>query len=108
MEPSEQPDPAGKSGFFASLVYRDYRRLWIATACGQASHWALVVLRAALVYELTRSNAWVGFVTMAAHLPSLVVTPWDQSAPGLSGHQSPGDRMAYFVAGGLERHRPRH
>lgn len=76
MESSEQPDPASKSGFFASLVYRDYRRLWIATACGQASHWALVVLRAALVYELTHSNAWVGFVTMAAHLPSLVVTPF--------------------------------
>jgi MFS family permease len=33
------------------------------------------VLRAALVYGLTRSNAWVGFVTMAAQLPSLVVTP---------------------------------
>ena len=33
------------------------------------------MLRAALVYEVTRSNAWVGFVTMAAQLPSLVVTP---------------------------------
>jgi MFS family permease len=63
-------------GLFASLVYRDYRRLWGATACSQAAHWALVVLRGALVYELTHSNAWVGFVTMAAHLPSLVVTPF--------------------------------
>jgi MFS family permease len=36
----------------------------------------LVVLRAALVYEVTGSNAWVGFVTSAAHLPSLVVTPF--------------------------------
>ena len=60
---------------FASLVYRDYRCLWGATACSQAAHWALIVLRGALVYELTTSNAWVGFVTMAAHLPSLVVTP---------------------------------
>jgi MFS family permease len=76
MEPSEQPEPSSQSGFFASLVYHDYRRLWIATACAQAAHWALVVLRAALVYELTHSNAWVGFVTMAAHLPSLVVTPF--------------------------------
>jgi MFS family permease len=56
-------------------VYQDYRRLWGATACSQAATWALIVLRGALVYELTTSNTWVGFVTMAAHLPSLVVTP---------------------------------
>src|SRR5262245_20212747 len=61
---------------FSSLVYRDYRYLWGATACSQAAHWALIVLRGALVYELMQSNAWVGFVTMAAHLPSLVVTPF--------------------------------
>src|SRR5919202_3508825 len=68
-------DPTDTPGFFASLGSPDYCLLWGATACGQAAAWALVVLRAALVYELTRSNAWVGFVTMAAHLPSLVVTP---------------------------------
>jgi MFS family permease len=75
----EQPGQRGflqGSSFFASLVYQDYRRLWIATACGQSALWALVVLRGALVYELTNSNAWVGFVTMAAHLPSLIVTPF--------------------------------
>jgi MFS family permease len=76
MQRPEQRPPIQTSGFFASLVYQDYRRLWIATACGQAALWALVVLRGALVYELTHSNAWVGFVTMAAHLPSLVVTPF--------------------------------
>jgi MFS family permease len=69
-------DPTATPGFFASLGYSDYCLLWGATACGQAAAWALVVLRAALVYELTRSNAWVGFVTMAAQLPSLVVTPF--------------------------------
>jgi MFS family permease len=75
MEDIEAQEPASASGFFSSLVYPDYRRLWIATACGQAALWALVVLRGALVYDLTQSNAWVGLVTMAAHLPSLVVTP---------------------------------
>ena len=69
-------DPPDTLGVFASLGYPDYCLLWGATACGQAAAWALVVLRAALVYELTRSNAWVGFVTMAAQLPSLVVTPF--------------------------------
>jgi MFS family permease len=69
-------DPTDQPGFFASLGHPDYCLLWGATACGQAAAWALVVLRAALVYELTRSNAWVGLVTMAAQLPSLVVTPF--------------------------------
>jgi MFS family permease len=76
MEQLEQSEPLKTSGFFSSLGYRDYRCLWVATACSQAALWALIVLRGALVYELTQSNAWVGLVTMAAHLPSLVVTPF--------------------------------
>ena len=76
MRRATPQDAMDKPGFFASLVYPDYCLLWGATGCGQAAAWALVVLRAALVYELTRSNAWVGFVTMAAQLPSLVVTPF--------------------------------
>jgi hypothetical protein len=69
-------EAAGTSALFASLGSPDYRHLWGATACSQAAVWALVVLRAALVYELPQSNAWVGLVTMPAHLPSLVVTPF--------------------------------
>ncbi len=61
---------------FASLAHADYRRLWLATGCAQSAAWALIILRGALVYNLTQSNAWVGFVTMAAQLPSLVVTPF--------------------------------
>jgi len=76
IEPLEQQHTMTKLGFFTSLVYPDYRRLWIATGCAQSASWALILLRGALVYNLTQSNAWVGFVTMAAHLPSLVVTPF--------------------------------
>src|SRR5467141_4171542 len=76
IEPLKHQDTTDKLGFFTSLVYPDYRRLWIATGCAQSASWALIILRAALVYNLTQSNAWVGFVTMAAHLPSLVVTPF--------------------------------
>ncbi len=75
MENLDKQGPPNKPGFFSSLVYPDYRRLWIATACAQSAAWALIVLRGALVYELTGSNTWVGFVTMAALLPSLVITP---------------------------------
>lgn len=76
LQSAASPDTPEKLGFFASLRYPDYSLLWGATACGQAAAWALVILRAALVYELTASNAWVGLVTMAAQLPSLIVTPF--------------------------------
>jgi MFS family permease len=69
-------DAGGTAALLASLRSPDYRRLWGATACSQAAVWALVVLRAALVYKLTTSNAWVGVVAMATQLPSLVVTPF--------------------------------
>ena len=75
MEQDSNRQPSEKPGFFASLAYPDYRRLWIATATSQSAAWALIVLRGALVYRMTDSNAWVGFATMAALLPSLVVTP---------------------------------
>ncbi|MBM3223379.1 MAG: MFS transporter [Candidatus Tectomicrobia bacterium] len=76
MKRKTSQDTPDQVGFFSSLVYPDYCLLWGATACGQAAAWALVVLRAALVYELTKSNAWVGFITMAAQLPSLIITPF--------------------------------
>ena len=75
MEPANSRQPSEKPGVFASLVYPDYRRLWVATASSQSAAWALIVLRGALVYRMTDSNAWVGIATMAALLPSLVVTP---------------------------------
>ncbi len=74
-ETAEPQNPPARPGTFASLQYPDYRRLWLATALSQSAGWALIVLRGALVYKLTDSNAWVGLVTMAALLPALLVTP---------------------------------
>src|SRR5690348_3840390 len=68
-------EAAHTSAFLASLGSPDYRRLWGAMACSQAAVAVLIVLRGALVYAVTTSNAWVGVVTMAAQLPSVVVTP---------------------------------
>lgn len=72
---SPSPKKSARSGFFSALAFPDYRQLWFATATAQSAAWSLIVLRGALVYRLTDSNAWVGFVTMAALLPGLVVTP---------------------------------
>ena len=61
--------------FLPALKHRDYRRLWFATISSQSSAWALIVARGALAKSLTDSDMWVGFVTFAAMIPSVVVSP---------------------------------
>ncbi len=61
--------------FLVSLEYSEYRKLWLATLSSQSAVWALIVARAALVLELTGSPAWTGYVTFAAMIPSILVSP---------------------------------
>ena len=64
-----------RSRYFASLGSLEYRKLWTATVCSQSASWALIVARAALILQLTGSAAWIGYVTFAAMIPSVVVSP---------------------------------
>ena len=64
------------SRYLVSLQYAEYRKLWLATLCSQSSAWALIVARAALVLEITNSAAWTGYVTFAAMIPSILVSPF--------------------------------
>tara|TARA_B100000315_G_scaffold62393_3_gene56648 strand:+ start:1471 stop:2706 length:1236 start_codon:yes stop_codon:yes gene_type:complete len=57
------------------LEYPEYRKLWLATLSSQSAVWALIVARAALVLQLTGSPAWTGYVTFAAMIPSVLVSP---------------------------------
>ncbi len=73
-------NPAGlgqslKSRYLPSLQYPDYRKLWMATTCSQSSAWALIVARGALAKTETGSDLWVGMVTFAAMIPSVIVSP---------------------------------
>lgn len=43
--------------------------------CSQSSAWALIVARAALVLQITGSATWVGVVTFAAMIPSVLMSP---------------------------------
>jgi len=64
-----------RSRFLVSLEYPEYRKLWLATLSSQSAVWALIVARAALVLQLTGSPAWTGYVTFAAMIPSVLVSP---------------------------------
>ena len=61
--------------YLTSFQSLEYRKLWMATACSQSASWALIVARAALVLRITDSPAWAGYVTFAAMMPSVVMSP---------------------------------
>ncbi len=64
------------SRYLVSLGYQEYRKLWLATLCSQSANWALIVARATLVLQLPGGNAaWSGYVTFAAMIPSVLVSP---------------------------------
>jgi MFS family permease len=67
--------PSTSPGFFASLAYPDYRRLWTATGFTQSAGWALIVARGPLAYQVTDSATWIGLITFAALIPSLAFNP---------------------------------
>ena len=62
--------------YLAALQHRDFRTLWTASLCAGAAHWALIVARGWLVFDLEGSSIWVGVVTFAAMFPRFFVSPF--------------------------------
>jgi MFS family permease len=57
---------------FASLHYRDFRRLFLSTSTSGLAQWTLIVGRGWLAFHLTGSSTWVGVVTFAGFLPFML------------------------------------
>ena len=75
MDKQIEPQATPRPGFFASLVYPDYRRLWSSAAFIQSAGWALIIARAPLALEATDSTTWIGIITFAAMVPSVLLNP---------------------------------
>jgi MFS family permease len=71
-----QAGRAAGGQILASLQHQDYRNLWLANITAGAAHWALIVARGWLVFDLTESSALVGVVTFAAMIPRFVISPF--------------------------------
>ena len=67
---------ATRDRLLTSFQHRDFRILWTANLSAGAAHWALIVARGWLVFDLTDSSALVGLVTFAAMIPRFLVTPF--------------------------------
>ena len=62
--------------YLTALQHRDFRTLWTASLCAGAAHWALIVARGWLVFDLEGSSIWVGVVTFAAMFPRFFISPF--------------------------------
>ncbi|MGB4860870.1 MAG: MFS transporter [Tepidiformaceae bacterium] len=52
--------------------HRDFRALWLGSACSSTSLWTLLLANAWIVYKLSDSSFWVGVSTFASMSPYLV------------------------------------
>jgi MFS family permease len=50
--------------------------MWLAGLFAGSSHWALIVIRGWVVYQISDSSMLVGLVTFAAMIPMVLVTPF--------------------------------
>ena len=50
--------------------------MWLAGLFAGSSHWALIVVRGWVVYQISDSSMLVGLVTFAAMIPMVLVTPF--------------------------------
>ena len=62
--------------YLSSLKYPDFLKMWLAGLFAGSSHWALIVVRGWVVYQISDSCMYVGLVTFAALIPMVIVNPF--------------------------------
>ncbi len=62
------------NGTFHALTYRNFRLFFVGQLVSVAGSWMQIVAQNWLVWQITRSTAWLGIVTGAGALPFLVFT----------------------------------
>ena len=62
--------------YLSSLKYPDFLKMWLAGLFAGSSHWALIVVRGWVVYQISDSSTYVGLVTFAALIPMVIVNPF--------------------------------
>ena len=63
------------SQYLLSFQHPGYAKMWLASLSSSSAAWALIVARAAFILDLTGSAAWTGYVTFAAMIPGVIVSP---------------------------------
>ncbi|MBM3317067.1 MAG: MFS transporter [Candidatus Eisenbacteria bacterium] len=72
--PSTSPDRARRPHTFAALGYRNYRLWFAGQLVSLFGTWMQMTAQGYLVFELTRSSAYLGYVAFAAGAPAWIFT----------------------------------
>ena len=80
VEATAPQRPSLKSRFasssFGILGHRDFGLFWFAALISSAGNWMQLIAVPALMFELTHSATWVGAVTVAGTLPTVLLVPY--------------------------------
>jgi MFS family permease len=66
----------GRSGVLAAFESRDFQRFFAGQTLSVTGTWLQIVAEGLLVYQLTRSTAWLGIVAGAGIMPGLLLGLW--------------------------------
>jgi MFS family permease len=72
----EYDDPQIIHGPFYALSFRNFRLFFIGQFISVAGSWMQVVAQSWLVYEITKSPAWLGIVSGAGAIPYVLFSIW--------------------------------
>ena len=76
FNPFSKSENKNHINYLASLQYPDFFKMWLAGLFAGSSHWALIVIRGWVVYQISDSSMLVGLVTFAAMIPMVLVNPF--------------------------------
>ena len=76
FNPFSKSENKNHINYLASLQYPDFFKMWLAGLFAGSSHWALIVVRGWVVYQISDSSMLVGLVTFAAMIPMVLVNPF--------------------------------
>jgi MFS family permease len=65
-----------RPGVLAALAAREYRRFFAGQLISVVGTWLQIVAEGLLIYQLTRSTAWLGIVAGAGAVPALLLGLW--------------------------------
>ncbi len=68
--------PVAKAGSFAVLRHRQFAAFFVAASISNGASWMQLVAVPALLFDLTGRATWLGYVSMAALLPAVMLTPY--------------------------------
>jgi len=68
-------EPSAASNHWGAFRVREFRIVWVGTLVSNAGSWMQKIVTAWLLYQVTRSEAWLGIDAIASAIPTILLLP---------------------------------